>query len=91
MKKYLELAQNIEGLDQEIELVRAKIRVIAEDGNKAENNKIFLQAIDTLRRLLKTKDVLNKTDKQDLKEGLTAIIKEIGIPMGIDLNKTVFK
>jgi len=93
VSRYAAQARKIEGLDEEIALLRAKFRAILENDKESlpENAKIYLQAIDTLARVLKTRNNLLKTDKQDLKEGLTNIIRDIGIPMGIDLNTTIFK
>lgn len=89
IKRYVEQAREIQGIDEEIAVLRAKFKSLLNDDK--QNIKVILQATETLGRLLHTKIKLSLADKQGLKEGLTTIIKEIGEPLGVDLTKTIFK
>lgn len=76
-----ELASGVEGFDDEIALLRVKIKSLLE--SDPENIKLILQATNTLTRLVKAKYNITKEQKQGLKEAIGNVLKDIAIPLGI--------
>jgi len=83
-----EQAINVEGLDEEIALVRVKIKNICE--KDPENLKLLTLAINSLVKLFVIKYGINKNDKKTLGENMTNVLKNIGLPLGIAI-ETFFK
>jgi hypothetical protein len=76
-----ELASGVEGFDDEIALLRVKIKSLLE--NDPENIKLLMQATNTLTRLVKAKYHITKEQKQGLKEAIGNVLRDIAIPLGI--------
>jgi len=76
-----ELASGIEGFDDEIALLRVKIKSLLE--NDPENIKLLMQATNSLVRLVKTKYNISKEQKKGLKEAIGNVLRDIAIPLGI--------
>lgn len=77
----LEEAQGIEGLDEEIALLRVKLReLIAAEPERVE---LHLKAADTIAKLVKTRYNISKEQKKSLKEAIAKVLAEIAIPLGI--------
>ena len=65
------MATGVEGLDDEIALLRVKIKsVLTHD---PENIKLIMQATDALAKLVKTRYNIGKEDKKGLKEAIVAL------------------
>lgn len=82
-KMDFELAVGVEGIDDEIALLRIKImRILASD---PENVQLIMQATNMLTRLVKAR--YSMTDKQQnrLKTAIGNIIKDIAVPLGISI------
>ncbi len=60
-----ELATGVEGIDDEIALLRVKIKSILE--NDPENIKLIMEATNTLARLIRTKYNITKEKKRRTK------------------------
>lgn len=84
-KEDMERAVNLEGLDEEIALLRVKIKSVAE--HDPENIALLAEALGTLYRLLQAKQRLSKEDKKGLKEAIGNVLKEIAVPLGIELGE----
>ena len=84
-----EQATTVDGIDEEIALLRVKIKSLIE--RDPENIKLIVQAINTLTRLVKTKYNLGKEDKQGLKEAIGSVLRDIALPLGISIGTTVGK
>ena len=83
----LELATGVEGIDDEIALLRVKIKsVLAHD---PDNVKIIMQATNTLAGLVRTKYNISKKDKKGLKEAIANVLRDIAIPLGIGIGTTI--
>lgn len=82
-RRDLELAVEVEGLDEEIALLRVKIKSIA--SNDPDNIKVLTVAINTLSRLLVTKYKLKKDDKHGIKEAIGNVLKDIALPLGVGI------
>jgi len=84
-----ELASGVEGIDDEIALLRVKIKsLIAHD---PENIKLIMQATNTLARLVRTRYNITKEQKKGLKEAIGNVLRDIALPLGIGIGATIGK
>jgi hypothetical protein len=84
-----ELATGVEGIDDEIALLRVKIKsILAHD---PENIKLIKQATDALARLVKTRYSISKEDKKGLKEAIGNVLKDVALPLGIGIGSAIGK
>jgi len=79
----LEQATCVEGIDNEIALLRVKIKSILR--HDPENIKLVAQATNALARLVSTKYNISKKDKKGLKEAINNVLKDVAIPLGIGI------
>ena len=85
----LELAAGVEGIDDEIALLRVKIKsILAHD---PENIKLIMQATNTLAGLVKTRFNISKKDKKGLKEAIGNVLRDVALPLGIGIGATINK
>ncbi|HEY54877.1 MAG TPA: hypothetical protein G4N91_01160 [Dehalococcoidia bacterium] len=84
-----ELAAGVEGVDDEIALLRVEIKSLL--ANDPENIKQLMEATNTLVRLVQTKYKITKEQRQGLKEAIENVIKEIAVPLGIGIGQIVTK
>ena len=78
-----ELAAGVNGIDDEITLLRVKIKsILASD---PENVKLIMQATNALARLVKTRYNITKEQKKGLKEAIGNVFKDIALPLGIGI------
>ena len=85
----LELAQGVEGVDDEIALLRVKIKSILE--SDPENVRLIMEATNTLARLVRTRYNITKEQKKGLKEAIGNVLKDIALPLGIGIGATIGK
>jgi hypothetical protein len=78
-----EEARNIQGLDEEIALMRAKIKSVLR--HAPDNHKVLMLAMATLCRVLMTHYHITKGDKKGFKEGLSQVLRDVALPLGIGL------
>ncbi len=84
-----ELASGVEGIDDEIALLRVKIKsLIAHD---PDNIKLIMQATNTLARLVRTRYKITKEQKKGLKEAIGNVLRDIALPLGIGIGATIGK
>jgi len=84
-----ELATGVEGIDEEIALLRVKIKsLVAHD---PDNITLIMQAINTLSRVVSTKYNLSKNDKKGLKEAIGNVLRDVALPLGIGIGATINK
>ncbi len=84
-----ELATGIKGIDDEIALLRVKIRSLLE--RDPENLRLIMQATNTLARLVRTRYNISKEDRKGLKEAIGNVLKDIALPLGISLGTSLKK
>jgi hypothetical protein len=84
-----ELAAGVEGFDDEITLLRVKIKSLLE--NDPENIKLLMDATITLANLVKTKYKISKEQKKGLKEAIENVLRDIAIPLGLGIGQIVTK
>ena len=78
-----ELAAGVEGLDDEIALLRMRIRALLK--NEPENIRYIVQATNALVRLVRARYDISKEDRKGLKEAIGNVLKEVAIPLGIGI------
>ena len=76
-----ELAQGVEGIDDEIALLRMKIKFLLE--NDPENVKLLMEATSTLARLVMTRYRISAGQKKALTNAIGAVLQGLAIPLGI--------
>ena len=74
-------AVTCEGLDEEIALMRVKIKAVVE--KDPDNLNLILRASDSLARLIRIKYNIGKDDKTSMKEAMRNVLKDIALPIGI--------
>ncbi len=84
-----ELAAGVEGIDDEIALLRVKIKSIL--SNDPENIKLIMQATNALARLVKTRYNITKDQKKGLKEAIGNVLRDVALPLGIGIGATINK
>lgn len=84
-----ELASGVEGIDDEIALLRVKIKSIL--SSDPENIKLIMQATNTLARLVRTRYNITKEQKKGLKEAIGNVLRDIALPLGIGIGATINK
>ena len=84
-----ELATGVEGIDDEIALLRVKIKSILE--NDPENINLIMQATNTLAKLVRTRYNISKEDKKGLKEAIGNVLRDVALPLGIGIGATFNK
>ena len=85
----LELATGVEGIDDEIALLRVKIKSILT--HDSENIKLIMQVTNTLAKLIRTKYNISKEDKKGLKEAIANVLRDVALPLGIGIGTTINK
>ncbi len=85
----LELASGVEGIDDEIALLRVKIKSILE--KDPENIRLIMQATNTLAGLVKTSYNMSKEQRKGLKEAIGNVLRDIALPLGIGIGATINK
>ena len=78
-----ELAAGVEGIDDEVALLRVKIKSVLE--HDPENLRLIMEATNTLARLIKTRYNINKEQKKGLKEAIGSVLRDIALPLGIGI------
>jgi len=84
-----ELATGIEGIDDEIALLRVKIKSLLE--RDPDNLKLIMQATNALARLLRTRYNISKNDKKGLKEAIANVLRDVAIPLGVGIGTALDK
>ncbi|MFH1381552.1 MAG: hypothetical protein ABIH70_01525 [Chloroflexota bacterium] len=84
-----EMATEVEGIDDEIALLRVKIKSLLE--RDPENIKLIMQATNALGRLIRTRYNISKKDKKGLKEAIGNVLKDIALPLGIGIGTVIKK
>jgi uncharacterized protein YjcR len=82
-----DLAQGVEGIDDEIALLRVKIKSILE--KDPENVRLIMQVTNTLARLVKTRYNITREQKKGLKEAIGNVLKDVALPLGIGIGATI--
>lgn len=79
-----ELAAGVDGIDDEIALLRVEIKK-AMAGGDARNLKLLIDATNALERLIRTRYQITKEQRKGLREAISTVLKDIAIPLGINI------
>jgi len=82
-KLELNKARTIEGIDDEIALLRVKIQALI--ANDPENITLLLDATGTLARLVRIRYRLSPKEEHGVKEAITKVLTELALPLGIGI------
>ena len=85
----LELATGVEGIDDEIALLRVKIKSLLE--RDPENIKLMMQATNTLAGLVKASYKMTREQRKGLKEAIGNVLRDVALPLGIGIGATLKK
>lgn len=81
----LEEASSLEGIDEEIAILRVKLRQLLQ--SHPERIDLHFQAANIIARLVKTRYQITKEQKRSLKEAVQRVLTEVAIPLGIGVVK----
>ena len=84
-----ELASGVNGIDDEIALLRVKIKSVLE--KDPENIKLIVQATNTLAGLVKTSYNITREQRKGLKEAIGNVLRDIALPLGIGIGASINK
>jgi hypothetical protein len=77
----LEEARGVEGLDEEIALLRFKLRELLQE--RPGEVDLHLRAATVLANLVKVRYAVTKEEKKGLKDAITRVITELAVPLGV--------
>ena len=80
-KVELEEASRIEGLDEEIALLRVKLRELLEE--QPERIDLHFEAANIIARLVKTRYHITKEQRKSLKEAIQKVLTDVAVPLGV--------
>ncbi len=83
------LAADVSGIDDEIALLRVKIKSILE--HEPENVKLIMHVTNALGRLIMTRYKITREQRKGLKEAIGNVLKDIALPLGIGIGTTINK
>ena len=82
-----ESASGATGIDDEIALLRVKIKSILE--KDPENIKLIMAATNTLAGLVKTRYNITGQQRKGLKEAISNVLRDVAIPLGISIGTSI--
>ncbi len=80
-KVELEEASHIEGIDEELALLRMKLRELLEE--QPERIDLHFEAAKIIARLVRTRYQITKEQKKSLKEAIQKVMTEVAVPLGV--------
>ncbi len=84
-----ELAAGVNGIDDEIALLRVKIKSIL--GDDPNNIKDIVKVTNTLERLIRTRYKITREQRKGLKEAIGNVLRDIALPLGIGIGAAIDK
>ena len=84
-----ELASGVNGIDDEIALLRVKIKSIL--GDDPKNVKLLVEVTNALERLIRTRYKITKEQRKGLKEAIGNVLRDIALPLGIGIGAALEK
>ncbi|MCK9357272.1 MAG: hypothetical protein M0R22_09065 [Dehalococcoidia bacterium] len=82
-KLHLQEASEVEGVDDEIALLRLRLREMAEKSPERIDLQMDLAA--AIARLVKTRYQISSVQKKSLKAAVTKVLEEVAVPLGIGI------
>lgn len=75
-------AAGVDGIDDEIALIRLEIRKAVKDGTDLRQ---LVQATNALERLIRTRYQITREQRKGLREAIGIVLQDIALPLGIKL------
>lgn len=79
----MEDASRVEGIDEEIALLRVRLRELA--CHFPERIDLQMELANVIARLAKTRYQMSNEQKRSLKAAVTKVLEEVAVPLGIGL------
>ena len=79
----LQQAVEVEGVDEEIALLRYKLAELLE--NYPDRIDLQVDIANTIARLVRTRYQISKEQKKSLKEAIAKVLTEVAVPLGIGI------
>ena len=76
-----ELAAGVNGIDDEIAMLRVKIKALVE--KDPENIQLIIRATNALTRMVKVAYNMSKGDRKGLKDAVETLWHDVAVPAGI--------
>ncbi len=73
----------VEGVDDEIALLRVRLRELAQQSPQRID--LQLDLANAIARLVKTRYQISSEQKRSLKAAITKVLEEVAVPLGIEL------
>ncbi len=83
----LEEAAEVEGVDEEIALLRVKLRELLAE--QPERMDLHLEAANMIARLVKTRYQITGEQKKSLRDAVQKVLTEIGVPLGVGVGMKI--
>ena len=77
----LEEARGMEGLDEEIAMLRLKLRELLQE--RPGEVALHLRAATVLANLVRVRYAVSKEEKKGLREAITRVLSELAVPLGV--------
>ena len=84
-----ELASDVYGIDDEIALLRVKIKSLVK--HDPESVQLMTKATNALARLVMTRYNITGGEKKKLKEAIGNVLREVAVPLGIGIGTGIAK
>ena len=81
-------AVGIEGIDEEIALLRLEIKKAISGGDE-RNLLLLVKAAGALEKLIRTRYQISAAQRKGLKDAIATVIKDILVPLGINVGSAV--
>ena len=83
----LEEASCVEGIDEEIALLRLKLRQLLEE--QPERIDQHFEAANIIARLVRTRYQITREQKKSLKEAVQKVLTEVALPLGVGVGMKI--
>jgi hypothetical protein len=83
----MEEAAYVEGIDDEIALLRIKLRSLVEQ--HPDRIDLHIEAANTVARLVRTRYQISKEQKKSLKDAIAKVLTEVAAPLGVGVGMGV--
>ncbi len=85
----MEAAADVNGIDDEIALLRVKIKSVLE--RDPENIKLIMQATNALAGLVKARYNITAQQRKGLREAIGNVLRDVALPLGISIGASVIE
>jgi hypothetical protein len=84
-----EIAAGVEGIDDEIAMLRVKIKSVLE--KDPGNINLIMQATNALAGLVKTNYQITREQRKGLREAIGNVLRDVALPLGIGVGAVMKK